>query len=262
MQFQDISSGRFYLGDCLQVMRDIPDGVVDLTVTSPPYDNLREYGKDDEWTFDKFVGIAAELVRITKQGGVIVWNVGDATINGSETGSSFKQALHFMELSMLLADTMIWEKTGSGALGSQKIYAQNFEYMFVLSKGKHNTFNPIKDRENVIKSGKVSTNGGLVEGKGTNRVVERQPFGKRTNIWRINQQQKSDHPAPFPEAFANDHILSWSNEDDLVFDPFGGSGTTAVVCEKLKRKWVTCEINQEYATAAVERIKCSSPTKN
>jgi len=155
---------------------------------------------------------------------------------------------------MLLADTMIWEKTGGGALGSQRIYAQNFEYMFVLSKGRHSVFNPIKDRENVIKSGKVTTNGALVEGKGYNRTVERQPFGKRTNIWRINQQQKSNHPAPFPVQIAHDHIISWSKPGDLILDPFGGSGTTAVAAERTGRRWMCIEREPSYYYPAVGRV--------
>ena len=228
---------------------------VDLVVTSPPYDNLRTYNDGDAWTWRAFERAAEQLVRVLKPGGVIVWNVNDATVNGSETGSSFRQVLHFMESGLFLADTMIWEKSGSGALGSQRIYAQNFEYMFIMSKGKHVTFNAICDRKNVIGSGKVSTNGGLVDGKGKNRVVERKPFGKRNNIWRIDPQRLSWHPAPFPDSFAQDHIISWSNPGDLVLDPFGGSGTTAVAAENAERRWICIERDEDYAAKAVERIR-------
>lgn len=250
-----IGNGIFGVGDCFELMAKLPDSSVDMVVTSPPYDDLRTYNNGDAWTFDVFKNVCSQIVRVLKPGGVCVWNVNDATINGGETGSSFKQVLHFMSEGMLLADTMIWEKTGSGALGSQRVYGQNFEYMFILSKGKHTTFNPIKDRKNVIGSGKVSTNGGLKEGKGTNRTVERQPFGKRNNIWRIDPQRLSDHPAPFPVSFAQDHIISWSNEGETVLDPFGGSGTTAIAAENAGRKWICIERDEEYAAKAMDRIR-------
>ena len=190
---------KIYCQDNVEGMRMLDDECIDLTVTSPPYDNLRTY---NGYCFD-FENVAKELYRVTKQGGMVVWNVNDATINGSETGTSFRQALYFMECGFNLHDTMIWEKTCCGCLGSTKCYLQNFEYMFVFSKGKIKTFNPIEDRKNIVKAGKVSTvNSQLKDGKGTDRVIERKEYGRRTNIWQINQQQNSDHPAPFPENLA------------------------------------------------------------
>ena len=242
-------------GDCLELMKNIPDGSVDLTVTSPPYDNLRTYnGNIEQWNFEKFKEISKELYRITAYGGVIVWIVADATVKGSETGTSFRQALWFMECGFNLHDTMIWEKTGNGCLGSQNAYGQVFEYMFVFTKGKLHTHNLIKDRENKIKSGKVKVNAGLVDGKGSLRTIERKPFGKRTNIWRINQQQKSEHPAPFPEQLANDHIISWSNEGDTVLDCFMGSGTTGKMAVLNNRHFIGIELEEEYFKIAEERI--------
>ena len=183
-------------GDCLERMKEIQDATVDLTVTSPPYDNMRKY---NGFTFD-FEAVADELYRATKLGGVVVWNVADATINGSETGTSFRQALYFMERGFNLHDTMIWEKTGSGALGSQLCYAQNFEFMFVFSKGKPKAINLICDRENVVKSGKVKVNAGLTAEKtAKSRFIERKPFGKRTNVWRIQPQQRTEHPPHSPK---------------------------------------------------------------
>lgn len=249
--FQDIKNGRFYLGDCLEVMKEIPDGVIDLIVTSPPYDDLRTY---NGYSFD-FENIAKELYRITAEGGVVVWNVNDATKNGSETGTSFRQALYFMECGFNLADTMIWIKDGGGAVGSQKLYTQNFEYMFVFSKGKHKTFNLIYDVPNKS-AGKNKSGVGRRKANGEHKMEKRKPcseFKRRNNWWYI-PPQKGDHPAVFPEALARDHILSWSNEGDLVLDPFGGSGTTACMAIETGRKWVTCEISEEYANKAVERI--------
>ena len=238
-------------GDCLERMKEIQDATVDLTVTSPPYDNMRKY---NGFTFD-FEAVADELYRATKLGGVVVWNVADATINGSETGTSFRQALYFMERGFNLHDTMIWEKTGSGALGSQLCYAQNFEFMFVFSKGKPKAINLICDRENVVKSGKVKVNAGLTAEKtAKSRFIERKPFGKRTNVWRIQPQQRTEHPAPFPEALARDHIISWSNPGDVVLDPFLGSGTTGVACKNTNRKFIGIELDDHYFEIGKNRI--------
>lgn len=242
--------GMILCGDCVEIMRQMDDACIDLTVTSPPYDNLRTY---NGYCFD-FENVAKELYRVTKNGGVVVWVVGDATIKGSETGTSFKQALFFKECGFNLHDTMIWEKTGNGCLGSPNAYGQVFEYMFVFSKGKIKTHNLIKDRENKIKSGTVKVNAGLVDGKGCSRVIERKPFGKRNNIWRINQQQQSEHPAPFPEQLAKDHIISWSNPNEIVFDPFMGSGTTAKMAMLNNRRFIGCEISEEYCNIIKDRL--------
>lgn len=242
---------KIYCMDNVQGMKQLDNESVDLVVTSPPYDNLRTY---NGYSFD-FENVAKELYRVTKQGGVVVWVVGDATINGSETGTSFRQALYFMECGFNLHDTMIWEKTCCGCLGSTKCYLQNFEYMFVFSKGKIKTLNPIEDRRNVHKPGKNTANGGLVEGKGEQRSIVTKEYGKRTNIWHIYPQKLSDHPAPFPVKLAHDHIVSWSNEQDVVLDPFMGSGTTAIAALQLNRKYIGFEISQEYVDLANKRLQ-------
>ena len=248
---------NIYNEDCLQGMRRMEAESVDLTVTSPPYDNLRTYNNDVDKTWGEHIWkpIIKELYRVTKQGGYVVWNVNDATINGSETGTSFKQALYFMDCGFNLHDTMIWEKTCNGCLGSNKCYLQNFEYMFVFSKGNPTKFNPIKDRRNVHKPGKNTANGGLVEGKGAQRSIVTKQYGKRTNIWHIYPQKLSDHPAPFPVELAHDHIVSWTNEGDVVLDPFMGSGTTAIACIKERRHFIGFELSKEYFDKAVRRIK-------
>jgi site-specific DNA-methyltransferase (adenine-specific) len=244
--------------DCLEGMKRIPDGSVDLVVTSPPYDNLRTYNNDVDKTWGEHVWkpIIKELYRVIADGGYVVWNVNDATLNGSETGTSFRQALYFMECGFNLHDTMIWEKTCNGCLGSNKCYLQNFEYMFVFSKGNPTKFNPIEDRKNVVKAGKVGmVNSQLKDGKGTDRQIVRKEYGRRTNIWQINQQQNSDHPAPFPDHLAESHVISWTNEGDVVLDPFMGSATTAVACHKYKRHFIGFELNKEYYDKACKRIK-------
>ena len=257
-----IELNRIYNEDCLEGMKRIPDGFVDLTVTSPPYDNLRTYnGNIEQWSFEKFQGIAKELYRVTKQGGVVVWVVGDATINGSETGTSFRQALFFMECGFNLHDTMIYEKNGTGACGSNNCYWQTFEYMFVFTKGKIKTVHRLDN-------GKPRTKGGIKTGRitkdGIQKVEKRSDAeGKlqlRSNIWRYNVGftsgcDKTGHPAVFPEQLANDHIISWSNEGDLVYDPFMGSGTTAKMAILNKRNWIGSEISEEYCEIANERIQ-------
>ena len=248
---------KLILGDCLEKMKDIPDGSVDLVVTSPPYDNLRTY---NGYTFD-FEGIAKELFRVIKQGGVIVWVVGDATIKGSESGTSFKQALYFKECGFNLHDTMIWKKQTFTDTGSLRVrYGGVFEYMFILCKGKIKTFNPLKDRKNKLpgkkKHGTVRQSDGSLKpissiGK---KIGE---YGQRFNVWEINTEvsnSKRKHPAQFPEQLAEDHIISWSNEGDVVFDPFTGSGTTGKMAKLNNRNFIGIEISEEYLNIAKERI--------
>jgi DNA modification methylase len=248
-----------YNQDCLEGMKLLDDNSIDLTVTSPPYDNLRTYN-GFSWDFE---GIAKELYRVTKEGGVVVWIVGDATIDGSETGTSFRQALYFKEIGFNLQDTMIYEKNGAGAVGSNKCYIQNFEYMFVFSKGKINTFNLIRDRKNKV-VGKMTTNTNRdkfnVDTERKYVEIETKEYGRRFNIWKYNQTAGHDkyskqHSAPFPEQLAQDHIISWSNEGDIVLDPFMGSGTTAKMAILNNRQYIGFELSKKYCDLANKRIE-------
>ena len=251
--------GYFINDDCLSFMKKLDDCCVDLTVTSPPYDNLRKY---NGYYFD-FENIAKELFRITKDGGVVVWNVNDATINGSETGTSFRQALFFMDCGFNLHDTMIWVKDGGGAIGSNKCYTQNFEYMFVLSKGKPKSVNLIYDKPNgSYKQNNTALHkqSGRRKPSGEIKVEIRKPpkeYSKRNNWWYIPVVGgKTGHPAVFPERLAKDHIISWSNIGDVVFDPFLGSGTTAKMAIETGRKFLGCEISEEYCEIIKNRLDC------
>lgn len=249
-----------HIGDCLEVLKDIADNSIDLVVTSPPYDNLRTY---NGYSFD-FEGIARELTRTLKAGGIIVWVVNDATINGSETGTSFKQALYFISLGLNLHDTMIWVKPDIRPLTHNR-YEQGFEYMFVLSKGKPRIFNGIKDNPNVCAGRKITGTWRDVDGttktlNGANRKIVADK-GLRFNVWTIstNKGKKAyDHPATFPLRLALDHIQSWSNPGDTVLDPFLGSGTTGVAALQLKRSFIGIEISKEYAEIAKARISAAS----
>lgn len=249
-------------GDCLELMKEIPDGSIDLTVTSPPYDNLRTYnGNIDQWCFEKFQRIAEELFRITKDGGVVVWIVADATINGSESGTSFKQALYFKECGFNIHDTMIWNKGCFTATGSLAVrYGSVFEYMFVFSKGKPAAFNPIKDRKN--KHAGEKKHGVIRQADG--RTIPMSSigntygeYGQRFNVWDMPPEQsntKRCHPAQFPEHLARDHILSWSNPGDVVFDPFLGSGTTAKMAILNDRHYIGFELDPTYYDIACKRL--------
>lgn len=248
---------KLYNDDCLDVMKSLNDNFVDLTVTSPPYDNLRNYnGNISQWSFEKFQEIAEELYRITKDGGVVVWVVGDATISGSETGTSFKQALYFKDIGFNLHDTMIYEKA-QACYGSNLCYLQAFEYMFVLSKGRPKTINFIRDRENK-RSGieSMSISGMSKDGvKADRHYKELKQYGKRKNIWCYGVGGgKTGHPAVFPEKLANDHIISWSNPKDVVFDPFMGSGTTGKMALLNNRSFIGSELDKEYFEISKERI--------
>lgn len=238
--------------DCVEAMKQINDECIDLTVTSPPYDNLRKY---NGYSFD-FENVAKELYRITKQGGVVVWIVGDATIKGSETGTSFRQALYFKEVGFNLHDTMIWVKDGGGAIGSNKCYTQNFEYMFVFSKGVPSTINLIYDKPNQS-YGQDKSGVGRRKATGEHKIEQRKEskeFSRRNNWWYIPPQKGVGHPAVFPEQLAKDHILSWSNVGDVIFDPFMGSGTTAKMAMLNGRKFIGCEISQEYCDIIKDRL--------
>jgi len=253
-----------HLGDCLDVMQGIPDGSVDLTVTSPPYDNLRTYnGNNDQWGEHVWQAVIADLYRVTADGGVVVWVVADATIKGSETGTSFKQALWAIECGFNLHDTMIWDKCAFSAVGSlAHRYAPVFEYMFVFSKGPLKSFNPIKDKINKhageIMTGTIRQNDGTIKpmtGSGQKTISD---LGQRHNIWRqvaVKHRKDKSHPAPFPLQMATDHILSWSNPGDTVLDPFMGSGTTGVAAANTGRRFIGIERDPDYFQIAQARIR-------
>ena len=250
---------RIYNMDCLEGLKLIPDKSIDLTVTSPPYDNLRTY-KGFTWDFE---GIAKELYRVTKQGGVVVWVVGDATIKGSETGTSFRQALFFMECGFNLHDTMIWKKTNPIPLTHNR-YEQHFEYMFVFSKGSPKTFNPIKipcATKGQIRNRKNSNKEEGSAVRNRNEVTVTKSEKIKGNVWEMPvSNTKYNHPAIFPEKLAADHILTWSNPGDIVLDPFLGSGTTAKMAVLNDRHFIGFEISKEYCKIAEKRI--SETTSN
>ena len=250
-------------GDCLELMKNIPDGSVDLTVTSPPYDNLRTYnGNIDQWNFEKFKAIAKELFRVTADGGVVVWIVADATIKGSETGTSFRQALWFMDCGFNLHDTMIYKKTKFPPIDPTTAYRYTgcFEYMFVFSKGKPKCCNYIKEK--CKHAGKRAVSYQRSENdklrydrkeKNKNHIVN--DYKIKCNVWEYASCSVKGHPAPFPEQLAKDHIISWSNEDDTVLDCFMGSGTTGKMAVLNNRRFIGIELDEDYFNIAKKRIE-------
>ena len=256
---------ELWQGDCLDLMKDVPDESIDLTVTSPPYDNLRSYnGNNDLWNQEVWESVIEELYRITKKGGVVVWIVGDATVKGSETGTSFKQALHFKEIGFNIHDTMIYQKNNPMPYKHNR-YMPCFEYMFVFSKGKPSVFNPLTV-DTVKPSGKLTTSQRTKDGvkrKGNGYGRKRNATRYRYNVWTYNvgkNQTTTDtiafeHPAIFPDRLAEDHILSWSNEGDTVLDPFMGSGTTAKMATLNNRKFIGIELDETYFEIAKYRTE-------
>jgi site-specific DNA-methyltransferase (adenine-specific) len=254
-----IGDCRLILGDCLDVMPLL--GKVDMVCTSPPYDNLRDYGSGFDGV-DLFRCI--ELVSdCLETGGVCMWNVGDATVDGSETGSSFRQALHAIQCGLNLHDTMIWNKGGFSAVGSLAVrYAPVFEYMFIFSNGRPKTFNPIKDRVNRtvgdVLSGTVRIADGSMKPM-SNLGKKIGKMGQRFNVWEITScasiAERTGHPAQMAVAIALDHIRSWSNESETILDPFMGSGTTLVACANLGRKGIGIELDPDYFDIACKRVE-------
>jgi len=256
--YYETANGKLYHGNAVNIMAELPQ--VDLTVTSPPYDNLRDY---EGYDFD-FEKMAQGLKVITKDGGVVVWVVGDATVNGSETGTSFRQALYFKDIGFNLHDTMIYQKLCYMPLTHNR-YENVFEYMFVLSKNRPAVFNP-KMKINITK-------GNLITGNRRHNGNDLSPIhlhGKRkkdkgieVNVWKYKtgwnhsytDKIVKGHPAVMPERLAHDHIISWSNESDTIFDPMCGSGTVPKMAERLNRKWLACEISEKYCEIIAKRVE-------
>jgi DNA modification methylase len=263
--YHDKNGITLYNGDNVQVMKDcIADASIDLVVTSPPYDNLRTYG-GHSWDFE---GVAQQLWRVIKPGGVVVWVVADATIDGSETGTSFRQALRFMEIGFRLHDTMIYHRNGLTFPETNRYYP-SFDFMFILSKNQPETTNLIADKLNKCAGQSLASDtqrnadGTVSQTSGSRKGATVKEYSIRGNVWLFDigfmkaslDKVAYQHPATFPEALARDHILSWSNEGDTVLDPFSGSGTTAKMAKLMGRKAIGIEINEAYCEIAVERLR-------
>jgi DNA modification methylase len=247
-------------GNCVDVMKQLDNDCIDLSITSPPYDDLRNY---KGYVFP-FEDIAKEIFRVTKPGGVLVWVVADATIHATETGTSFKQALFFKEIGFNLHDTMIFRKLNPIPQIYRKRYTNEFEYMFVLSKGVVNTHHPIMVD---CMHARLELNGTTYKNYSKNEQVREKKANPvkdkkiKGNIWeyvvgkKLEDQEAKGHPAPFPCQLVRDHIQSWTNPNDLVFDPMSGSGTTARVAYEMGRQFIGIDISAEYCQMARQRLQ-------
>ena len=255
-----IGTNKIYNENCLKTMSSMPKDFLDMVITSPPYDDMREY---DGNGFNEFEPIAKELYRVIKDGGVVIWVVSDQSKKGNESGTSFRQALFFKEVGFNLFDTMIYLKPPRGAVGNNVTYWQTFEYMFVFSKGKPKTINLLKDRNNM--EARSGDTGSKRLANGTLKKIKRAGYskkGRRTNVWTYNVGRGHsatdtiayEHPAIFPEKLAEDHIISWSKEGDIVYDPFMGSGTTAKMCIRNNRIYIGSELSKDYCSIAKKRL--------
>jgi len=257
MKLGDFDINNIYNIDCLIGMKKLPDECIDLVVTSPPYDDLRNY---NGYSFD-FENIAKELLRVMKKGGVMVWVVGDKIKNGNRTLTSFKQCLFFQEVGFNVHDVMIYQKKNTPFMRSNA-YTNCYEFMFVFSKEKVYTFNPLKTETARHGFEKLVANK-KADGINNKVVGELKDEKTLTNIWSYavglggstSDKIAFQHTAIFPEKLAQDHILSWSNEGDLVFDPMSGSGTTCKIARLNNRNYLGMEISEEYAELAKKRLK-------
>lgn len=257
----EIEANRIYHCDCIELMESMDENDIDLTVTSPPYDNLRNY---KGYSFD-FENIVKGLYRVTKKGGIVVWVVGDKIQNGDRSLTSFRQALFFQEVGFNVHDVMIYKKKNTPFMRSNA-YTNCYEFMFVFSKGKVNTFNPITEK--TVRQGfeMMPFNKGA-DAVNNKTLKELKPKKTKTNIWEYavglggttNDREAFKHPAVFPEKLAEDHIISWTNHGDLVFDPMCGSGTTCKMAKKHGRIYIGCDISEEYVEIARKRVEKFNP---
>ncbi len=248
---------QIYFENCVETLKKMPAGFIDLTITSPPYDDLRNY---NGYHFP-VEEIAVLLYQKTKPGGVVVWVVGDRTLNGDETLSSFRHAITFQEAGFRVHDTMIYAKNNPIPSDCGKRYRQCFEYMFAFSKGQPKTFNPITQpimQEKAFKSFRITKVGRNDLAHDHVAPKER----KVNNIFFYNVGTSSskdriafEHPAIFPEQLVSDQINTWTNAGDMVYDCFMGSGTTAKVAHQLDRHWLGSEISEEYVEIAKKRLE-------
>jgi site-specific DNA-methyltransferase (adenine-specific) len=260
-----LEANKIYCGDNIELCKEIDDNNIDLTITSPPYSNIRKY-QGFSWDFEK---LAKELYRVTSDGGIVCWIINDQYIKGGRDLQSFKQAIYFKETcGFTIHDVMIYQKSGFNFPANNR-YHQVYEYILVLTKGKIKTFNPLMDRKNAYPGQKAH---GLHRGADENsyqdmsQIIKAKPageYGKRYNVWYVKVGKRKGvaqndiaykHPAIFPESLCGDLIKSFSNENDLIFDPFMGSGTVAIVCNNLKRNFLGLEISQEYCDIANKRL--------
>ena len=247
---------KFCVGNAVDVLNNIPKNIVDLTITSPPYEDLRNY---NGYTFNA-QSMLESIFNVTKEGGVCVWVVGDK-INGGRSLVSFEHAFLAKKCGFIVHDVMIYQKKNTPFMRSNA-YTNCYEFMFIFSKGKPSTFNPLKmpTKRSGMETAVFNKKSDAINKK---RPVELKKEKTKPNIWQYavglggstSDKIAFKHPAVFPEKLAEDHVLSWSNEGDLVLDPMCGSGTTCKVAKRNNRHWIGIDISEEYISIAKDRMK-------
>ena len=248
------------LGDCVEGMRSLPPDLVPCTVASPPYGALRHYHGNHQFDFE---AAAAELWRITRPGGVVCWVVREEVVDGSESGEASEQRLFFRDLGFRLHQTIVMERYGSRARSPGR-YGESLEYAFILAKGKPATVRLLRDRRNKTAGKLVTATHRYPDGSYRVQRYEVDEWGYRKAVWYFAQGMHvaTDpvarlHQAPMPEAMAEDLILSYSREGDLIFDPFAGVATTAKMALLNHRNYFGYEINAIYHARGEERLRAA-----
>lgn len=254
---------KIIVGDCQNIIEDMASNVIHLTCTSPPYYNAKDYS---EWqSYEEYLefleSVFSQIYRVTKNGRMCVVNVSPVIVTRKSRAHESKRLaipFHFFSLMERIGwkyiDDIVWEKPEGASLNRNGGFFQHrkpvaykpnlvTETIFVFQKPADFLIDKIVRSypEDIVKES-------LVNG----------PY-ERSNVWKFNPVTKSKHLAPYPEILSDNIIKYYSFVGDTVIDPFMGSGTTAVSCIKLKRRYIGMEIHQEYVDIAQKRIDSLYP---
>lgn len=248
--------------DALIALPDLAEGSVDLTVFSPPYDGIREYGKN--WRLD-YKALGSELLRVTADGGVCAVVIGDGTKDFAKSLTTFRWAVDWVDRAgWRLFECCIYQRHGNpGAWWSQR-FRVDHEFILIFFKGsrprhfdKTTLMVPSKHAGKVYSGTDRLTNGGFkkIEPKAVNDMKCRGTLWEYSTSNTEGNRTKLEHPATYPDSLAEDLIVCFSKPGDLVLDPMCGSGTTCVMAAKNKRAFLGIEINQEYHRISMKRMQ-------
>lgn len=259
--FGEFELNEIYCIDCVEGMKKIPDNSVDIVVTSPPYDGIRDY---NGFNFDLHE-TGRGLIRILKEGGIVAMVIQDQTKNFGKTLTSFKTIIDWCDnIGFKLFECVIYRKHGSEGAWWTNRFRVDHEYMPIFLKGeKPQYFNKENLKVPSIHGGKVMTGSGSrrTDGKTNARVTRPINTMKcRGTIWNYlmagdKDPIKRQHPAPFPDQIPLDFIECFCPPGGVVLDPFMGSGSTAVAAKKLNRKYIGFDTSEEYIKIAHARLR-------
>ena len=234
---------KFYNENCLDTIKRFDNETIDLVVTSPPYFNARDYSQysDVNDYMEQMKEIFTDIYSKLKESRMCIINISPVLVpRENRSKQSYRIALPFYFVPMMekigyeFLEDIIWKKP-SGAVPNR-------------NGGFFRHRKPVAYKPNIV------TEYILVFKKKSDKLIDK--FLKndslvgddyeKTNVWEFNPETKSKHPAPFPKTLVEKCVKYYSYENDLIYDPFGGSGTTGYVSEQLNRNWVMSEIHQEY----------------